>query len=310
MTNSNQFHKVIILDDDDRYVKPQLDLAYTKFNIELVHFTNWEEAKSELESNIAEYQAIIVDGKGQLSKDDKVEDDAHLNVVLTWLMEQKGRGKYLPIFINTGFHEEISKYYKPKDSIIGVYKKGENQTFQLFADIVSTITKYKTHKYEMKYESICALFNDTILPKSKKEILLDCLLKVESGSIQRSDFNSIRELLELVYKKLKDVNLLPSEFFPGNKVTMEWCYRYLCGLQVDGPDRKAPSWNKKITDESMVSPPHIQYSLFFVKECCSTLSHEYSYSFSNNTFNAITFSMIEILIWFKEYVKLHKQVSL
>lgn len=298
MTNLNQYHKVIILDDDDRYVKPQLDLAYTKFNIELVHFTNWEEAKSSLENSYDDYEAIIVDGKGQLSKDEKVEDDAHLNVVIGWLKEQKGKGKYIPIFINTGFHEEISKYWKTDDAVLGVFKKGENQTLQLFEEVVHIITNAKHLKYEIKYKAAFNVFDNVILPKDKKSILINCIVKIENGGLERKDFNSIRELLELVYKKLNTVSMLPDEFFTGNKVSMEWCYRYLCGLPVDGPERKEPIWKKHLVDKSLIAPKHIQYCLQFVKDSSSAFSHDYPHPFTASSFAAVTFSMMEILNWF------------
>jgi hypothetical protein len=93
----------MIIDDDSRYVEPQKDLAYNEFGLNLIHYKTWEEAQAELIDNFKAYDAIIVDGKGQLNKDSKAEDDSHLFAVISWLKQEKGRGQIVPIFINTGF---------------------------------------------------------------------------------------------------------------------------------------------------------------------------------------------------------------
>lgn len=296
MTITQDKFKIIIVDDDINYVEPQKDLAYSKFDLELVHFTNWEEAESELVGNFSSYEAIIIDGKGQLTKDSKMEDESHLSVAINWLKEQKGRGLIIPIFINTGFHEELTKYYRIDQDIVGIFKKGENQTLQLFEAVKSTINGKDERKIKLMYKDVFFIFNDHYLPSQKQNLLMQALLAIQNSRCTKSDFNAVREILEEVYIKLQSLGKLDNKYFNGDRPILELCCFYLIGKEVI-----TPNWRDKLIGDP-IFPSHIGWTATGVKSVTSVLSHAYDHEFTHYALKNVTFGIMEVLVWLKSYI--------
>ncbi|MBK7573356.1 MAG: hypothetical protein IPI10_17785 [Bacteroidetes bacterium] len=293
-------YKVMIVDDDTRYVAPQKDLAYTKFGLELIHYTNWEEAQTELIDNFNFYEAIIIDGKGQLSKDSKTEDESHLSVAIGWLKEQKGRGLSIPIFINTGFHDEISKYHRPDNDVIEIFQKGENQTLKMFDSVRKAVESKEGRKLENLYADVFSVFNNHYLPAEKKALLLQALIASQNQNCLKSDFNAVRELLELVYFKLNVIGVLDNKYFPSGRPNFEWCYRFLCNLDVS-----TPTWKDSPIGYATF-PVHIGYIVNGVKNVSSVFSHSYNEEYTPYALKSITYGVMEVLLWLKKFVDTQK----
>ncbi len=288
---------VMIIDDDTRYVEPQKDLAYNEFGLELFHFKTWEEAQAELMDHFDCYDAIIVDGKGQLNKDSKAEDDLHLITVINWLKQEKGKGQIVPIFINTGFYEELSRYFPADDDILGVFKKGENQTLSLFSSIRTAIESKNDRKFELMYPDVFSIFNGHYLPVEKKKLLLQALVACQSKSCNQSDFNALRVLLETIYFKLKDIGVLEGYCFPLGRPNLLWCYRCLSGMTL-----KLPYLEDEIKAvEPAIFPKHIQWLVSSIKEVSSVLSHDYNDSHSSFALKSLSYAMMEVLLWLKKF---------
>lgn len=297
MSKYETIFPVMIIDDDSRYVEPQKDFAYTEFGLELKHYKYWDEAQAELTDNFNSYDAVIVDGKGQLSKDSKVEDPAHLSKVINWLKQEKGKGQIIPIFINTGFHDELSPYFNPDEDILGVYKKGENQTQNLFSAVRTAIEAKDARKFELMYPEVFSVFNNKYLPTEKRKQLTQALIACQNKACLKSDFNTVRSLLEAMYYRLKDANVLEDFCFSNGRPNFDWCYKRLSKFDIKfSENRTEPALDYAIF------PKHVMWLVNDIKNVSSILSHDYNEDYTSFALRSITYGMMEVLIWFKKYL--------
>ena len=73
-------YKVLWVDDDENIVvSTKLDAE--DYNLELVHFSNWEEAEISLRKHFDEYSAIILDANCKINKD-SLEQEEFITAVL------------------------------------------------------------------------------------------------------------------------------------------------------------------------------------------------------------------------------------
>ena len=116
----------------------------------------------------------------------------------------------------------------------------------------------------------------------------------------KSDFNVVRELLELVYIKLKEIGILDSKYFPNGRPNLEWCYRFLCNMDVT-----TPKWRDSPIGYSTF-PDHVGYIVNGIKNVSSAFSHSYNEEYSSYALKNITFGMMEVLLWLKKFIDIQK----
>lgn len=88
--------RILFIDDDPRYSESLVVWVYEEYGLRLELYDNLEDAISKWDDNPEEYQGIIIDGKGRLTKDSKGDDPSHLKEALKKISERKGKGKYMP----------------------------------------------------------------------------------------------------------------------------------------------------------------------------------------------------------------------
>lgn len=91
-------YKVLWVDDDETIVfSTKLDAE--DYNLELVHFSNWEEAEISLRKNFDEYSAIILDAYCKINKD-SLEQEEFITAVLPSLSTLFGeKRRSIPWFL-------------------------------------------------------------------------------------------------------------------------------------------------------------------------------------------------------------------
>ena len=100
--------KVLVSDDNIKAHNPWSEKA-AKYDIDLICYSNWEEAQHELITYWDEYEFVILDGKGKLQEDGVAANRKHLVTAVQWLKEQLGNGKYKPAVIYTGYYDLIEE---------------------------------------------------------------------------------------------------------------------------------------------------------------------------------------------------------
>jgi hypothetical protein len=131
------FIKVLIVDDDPRYVKGLQDRVYMDYKIELIHYESWEEAKTELFENRSRYAALILDALGRLNMDDHGDNQKHI----TTAIRDIGRlGIKIPYFCLTAYYDKVSGVL-PEDEKIFHKNSEEDNLFKIIVNNFSNSIK-------------------------------------------------------------------------------------------------------------------------------------------------------------------------
>lgn len=292
-------YKVLIIDDQKDYVQSQIELA-ANMGIDLVHIDNWEDAQKKLEEDLKYFKAVIIDGKGKLSKGGKEEDGNHLAAALKWLDMQRANGNYIHYVINTGFIEEIKKWFdgRPLYSKLGQEKK-------MFEDLLVDIKKLESIIVENKYKDVLEAFDDKILPIRGKEIMISLLASFELKKPINKPFNSIRDILEMVCKRANqiDLKMCPNELIDktkNNKPNLRGAAIYFSGRKLDLT--KIGGTGDLVSPVS-VFPNEVNWAFSALVETCHILSHDEENQKPNKyAFERDLFGICEVIVCFKNYL--------
>jgi hypothetical protein len=129
--------KVLFVDDDPRYAKGLQDLAYSKYNIELIHYEDWEEAKTELSENPNRYFAIVLDALGKTRKGQTGDDPKHISTAIRDINKYFGNNNY---FILTAYYDRVVTFL-PDDEKIFHKNSEENKLFRSIIDLFKNSIK-------------------------------------------------------------------------------------------------------------------------------------------------------------------------
>lgn len=107
MNNLQYKPRILFVDDDTQYSRSLQNRAYSEFDLELVHYENWEEAFTELKSNQNRYSALILDAKGKINNDDIAENEKHLLTAKDEYIESKIP---LPYYVLTAYFDSYESF--------------------------------------------------------------------------------------------------------------------------------------------------------------------------------------------------------
>lgn len=270
----------------------------------LVAKQTWEETQKELEIAGETYDAIILDGRGQTQLDSKTEDKGHLTTAMSWISEQKGKGKIYPTIIYTGYYDDINDLYGSNKDVKIVKKPNFQEVYYFIKERVKDLPNQKIKE---RYEQSWGIFYNQILDSQKENLLLSLIKKVELETFEKSDFNSIRDIFETLlkrYNEIDPVNLLPNEVINGSgNVNLEWSLRILKGLETEiKNDSIVIRTIPKNTNPPVNPKHHISYCFDFVKNISSALSHRYQEPFGETVQVACLNALLEILNWSNKFI--------
>ena len=291
--------KVIWSDDifeSTTKMQTSIEFAYSH-DIVLIPKQTWEETQKELELAGDTFDAIILDGMGQKTIDSKTNDKSHLTQAISWISEQKGKGKSYPTIIYTGFYDDVNELYEGDKGILAIIKKP--QIHEVYRKIKEAVENAPNLKIKQKYSDVWKIFNNEILDSSVENKLLGLIQKEEIGCFEKNDFNTIREIFENLLKKFNTLSLLPDDVIkPNGTINLEWSLRILKGektdIKIGETIIRTILWNNNPT---IPNKHHIGYCFHFVKETSSALSHEYPAGYGRTTSTACLNALLEILNW-------------
>lgn len=292
-------YKVLFVDDDHRYSKTLIDRASGK-GIELVHFDNWEEAKSELDESFDDYEAVIVDGKGKLTKDSPGDDQIHVSRALKDLNKMIGAGKYVPYVI-------LSKYLEVKKAIDDIFFEKIRDENEMFEYLIFAIENSEKHKIKAKYPEPFSCFGEKYLDNKHEKFLINIIRVFESEKIENPEnllFNPCRIMLEQIFREINHIapRILPSALinYEEQRVPLDICLNYLSGTleKIKGYSGiKFPDYRG-----NKVLPDYISEQIQTIIAVCHPSSHEIQDKYSKYTFMSVLWALFDVLIWLKRFI--------
>lgn len=176
-------------------------------------FKSLNSGLEEIEKKYAEYDGILLDAKFLESDDDVsgTEDTKYVHRAKEriWNLPKK-----FEVFVLTG-QAEAFESEEFKNAFPNVYIKGsEVETERLFKDLKIAADRQKDTQLRQHYPQVFKICNEHLLGEKHSETLLEVVKSLEDNSISGAseDFTALRKILETLFKRLSDLEILPKNF--------------------------------------------------------------------------------------------------
>ncbi|WP_431158147.1 hypothetical protein [Winogradskyella poriferorum] len=301
-------YTVLWFDDKFEEYDNDFDTAYLK-DIELIGVSNSKEGLKELTHNYDDYDAIIVDGLFYENPEEKGDPKSTaFGKVANKMRELKAQGIVIPWFIYSGqlgfIREERNLIDVLKDTDFGdgkVYDKNNINDFELLCDeLIDCVNKMENTIIRNKYQRVFDVCTETYLGKQLKSKVFKMLkvLEKNNGDAATEDlFNPLRKIMETVFTKMSELNLLPSAIIE-NKGWITGSSLFISNKHSD----------YKHTEEFI--HPLVAHTIHRLLDVIQDASHtegelrlkvdDYvSTNKSSYIYNSCVYQILEIIIWFK-----------
>jgi hypothetical protein len=294
---------ILIIDDDEDNYHSLKNYAFEK-NVVLKYSRTLEDGITELENN-QRILAIILDGKGLIRKSQMPSEAnaAFVHEALTQirLLEEKRKKKY-PKCVYTAWYDNLKESLEGRGVRVFDKKKlanDERQKQELFDYLMVQAADSLEYSIRSKYEAVFKFFDERYISTIADTSFFNCCAAIERGNPAPSDFNTIRQLYELVIQSINknDKSMMPDEvMFSSGRVNLEWSTRFLGGLQVGiGNNIIAPKTNSRV-------PHHVHDCASFIKEISSAFSHNHNNNFTVFGYKSAFYAWIELFLWYTGWV--------
>lgn len=317
--------------EDDPKVTETYPLKAENFDLELVPFSCWDDAKAELENDFDRWSAIILDAKCKYHRDSADNAVVFLREALKDIAKVcDSNNRVIPWYVLTGGDEsEVS------DSINDErlkwdedWTKSYNKKY--YSKNVDNEVLYRRIRYHAKkspriqiHEMYCNVFDaieECGIDNNGYNAMEELLVPIHfPDTISNKDYNGkyekAREVLEYLFRSMSSRGILPDW---GKQVNLQWSSCILAGMNAT---RKSKEGEEIVVIESkkqIFSPVIIR----IIKElinvipafCHSDTEEEgeikkekYLKSVDNSVYllRSFTFQLCDVILWYKNYIKSH-----
>jgi hypothetical protein len=294
--------KILLVDDNKNKVtffEPFADRVSNFLNAELVQAHTFEEMKSIFDESPYEYQALILDGKGQKTEKSKMEDDGFLTSSLKWLSLKIQEGVYIPYVVYSGYADELRKYYDEEP----IYWKGKSEETDMLKFLKDKIEKSEYFKHRQLCPDVFELFDLKLLPSVyQPDLIKAAQVYYDTYSGNKVDvLRALRPMLEATFNELKnlDSSLISPKFFKSGNPNITGIIKYLAG---------SPKYNDQTETlefhSDKVLPTHLYYITDALKNITSKAGiHHYDEASSKYLIKTCVNAFFEYALWYKKFAK-------
>ena len=291
----------MIDDDPDNYHSTKNSAA--NFGFVLQYANNLGEGLEKIKKD-RRILAVILDGKGFINPNQERGSDSQSFITKAIsdlaLLEREER-RFIPKCVYTAWYDQligsleglIKVFDKKKLSLTNLGLK------EMFDFLSSEINNTEEHRIRNSFQNVFDAVAKSNSPIENDAILFLALSIIDSEKVEKIHFNNLRDLLEIFLISLNrlDKKILPDELFKKpNEPNLFFCVRYLKGLSVI---------NKELNIEipkpvNHMVPNHIGYSVEFLKETTSSLSHPNSdyIKWKSYAYKSCVYTLCEIWLWY------------
>ena len=237
--------------EDDLEPIESFPLKAANFDLQLVHFPCWDEAKAALENDFDRWSAIILDAKCKYHRDSEDNAVRFLGRALNDIaLICEKRGRVIPWYVLTGGDsEEVS------DSINDDRMKWDadwtNSTHkEYYSKNVDNDMLYQRIKYHARkspriqiqqmYKEVFDAIEKLKLNDDVEVYLEDLLSEIHFPELDNKDYNDkykkVRQIVEYIFRSMMQKGLLPHQY----KINLTSSNRILSGQNImDGKGNDA-----------------------------------------------------------------------
>lgn len=282
---------VLIIDDDLSYVEG-LQRNANPFRIRLEHATNLEDGLLKLQERGEKYFAgVILDVICLKNRKQEVPDQ---NFITTAIKEFDRLAPSLSKVILSGEPTTADSVKKMYAGDINTYHKSGEQEEEMLAYLVKQSENLPGVKFAKKYPDVFVIFDDGHLGPNEEQALILCLEKMNSyePTVIADNLGRLRRLQEAIYLAINKVNknVVPTAYIEKNGPN---CRKIMTHLE-----------SKRHVEEGKIIDCFADtiYSM-----ACDYGSHVLNtrpeYPPTKYTVQALTFAMLDLLLWFKGIVE-------
>lgn len=295
--------KILFSDDNELLFEDFKDRAY-KMGIDLHCVTNWEDAQEKLESNWAEYDGLILDGKGKLDESATGNDSKHLSRSLGWLNQQFAKGHLIPTvvysaYIGSGAGNLEDHIDGEQPFLLGIFNKDKDVEVVLEC-IQNFNTNLPVNRLKLQYQDVLTLFDDKRMPENMEQAMIEVLKDLSLPTVNKTNYNKIRDIIESMLKMannidkvfIPDVLLNPTQ---NNRPNLKYSELYLTGREVRIGATTVPRVSTIMID-------HIGWIYSSIVNCCQIFSHNTTQKHTQYAYKSTVFGLLEVLLWYKDYL--------
>jgi hypothetical protein len=307
-------YKVIWFDDEFDSLNIIQEKAYLN-DIELIGYSNAKTGIEELERNIRNYDAAIIDGLFFTNANQSgvpTSDKALFDVAMT--LEKLAAIKKLPWFILSGqlsFTREKNRFADGFKNNQVYDKLNDHDLEKLWSDIkIEADSQTETqirHDFSRVFQ-VCQ--KDYIGEETAASILAAIRLSQASTPFDTKDaFTSLRKILELLFEKLNCIGLIPDEVYKASG----WFNP--CGYFLSGT-------HKYFKIKEGVVHPAVAFLINQIVQVTQDASHNIPDKLKLSTdefikhnqttylFKSTLLQLLDVLIWFKDFIDQHPDSKL
>lgn len=282
---------ILIIDDSTPYVE-SLYRDAQRLNIHLLHARSLEEGKELFEKKGRMAAGLILDVKCLKEKRQEVPDNSFLIAALKYFNE---KAPHLPTVVLTG---ETDQYRNLKELYAGtlrVYSKGRDER-EMLSFLIGEAENLEWLKIARQYQDVFEGLADYLGVEAEQE-LVSCIRTMQSDdpTAIKNNLICLRRVQEKIYMALNkiDKTLVPSQYVDG-EINVIACYK---SLSEKGHVERYKIIDRfaelvfKITSDSGAHTPH----------------ENPKYPPTKYTMQAVTFALLDLLLWFKQMMKEKKR---
>lgn len=299
-------YRVIWFDDQHESLNIIKEKAFLN-DIELVGFCNAKQGIEELERNIINYDAALIDGlffSNPEQDGTPSSDRALLDVAMA--LERLATVKKLPWFILSGqlsFTKETNRYADGLKNNQVYDKLSNNDLNKLWNNIKYDAGRQIETQLRFTYHRVFEVCTEKYIGELAGHDLLN-LLKAKDDIHIDNHFNAIRKIVEDLFTAFSKYRLLPLEFVTP-AVALNESSKFLAGKAADGNPFIEKGYQHL---EETHLPLLIASSLRSILSITQAGSHRSNIDLYVNTvktpylFRSVLFQLLDVLSWFKLYV--------
>ena len=296
-------YRVLWLEDEVEKVDGFFDIAYQQ-DIELDHVETLSEFKHKIEANPKYYyDAVILDALGvNESKNEAASLNVLYNAIL-YLAYHREK-EVIPFFVLSGYlgNEEHNNVR----NMIGeelIFIKTNDE-----AKLIQTLKNACESKYveslKHKYKDIVACFDYNFLGIDNYERMVNLLTYIDSNKTEENAedrINSIRQILERMFSKLSELNIIPKEI----KENKGW---------INGSSLFLSNKHNDYQHLDSFIDPLVAFNLYHLLQVLQDASHDddnlklkivqYFKGLNNDyLYKSCIYSFFDIIVWFKKFIE-------
>ena len=321
--------------EDDPKVTKAYPLKAESFDLELVPYSCWDDAKAALENEFDRWSAIILDAKCKYHKDSEDNAVVFLREALKDIsVTCKEKGRVIPWYVLTGgdtseVSDSINDERMKWDSD---WTKGENKKY--YSKNVDNESLYRRIRYHAQkspriqiqemYRNVFDAIEKCSIDDEGYNALEDLLVPIHfPDQIEANDYNDkyakARSVLEYIFRSMSVHGMLPDW---GKQINLQWSSCLLSGMPatkikdgkeivvIESKKQVLPPVLKKVMKEMVRIIPAFCHS--DNKEENEIKKEEYLKDVDNSTFllKSFTFQLCDIILWYRNYLQEHPDEEL